>query len=57
MVVDGFNSTDVKVFTIAWSAGPLPAARRALLSLVAVIIAAMAALYIVMGGGWPLRGP
>jgi len=57
VAVDGFNNTAVKVFTLTWSAGPPPALKHALLSLAAVLIAFMVVLYIVMGGGWPLRGP
>ena len=57
VAVDGFSSTASKVFALMWSAGPPPAVKRALLGLATVIIVAMIALYTILGGGWPLRGP
>ena len=57
VAVDSFNNTATGTFTLAWSPGPPPVLRRAYLGLAASILALLAVLYIVTGGGWPLRGP
>jgi len=56
VAVDGFNNTATGTFTITWSAGPPPALKRALQGLAGAAIALMVGLYIVLGGGWSLRG-
>ena len=57
VAVDSFNNTATGTFTLAWSPGPPPVLRRTYLGLAASILALLAVLYIVTGGGWPLRGP